>query len=136
MSQDGPGDEDDEQEEDEAAGSGGEGGVGTSGNSFRAADEGDDPLAGLTSDEDEDGADITNIILCQFDKVSRLLPHAANLSACVHLRHVSERFFGLHAAKRATCNVAAMGSLFAVSTVISRASIREVDINNANAQKT
>ncbi len=69
------------------AGSGGEGGGGTSGNSFRAADEGDDPLAGLTSDEDEDGADITNIILCQFDKVRRLLPNVARtcLPVCSYI---------------------------------------------------
>lgn len=70
--QDGPGDSDEdadgeagEEDEDvEGATNGGSGSV------FRAPDEGDDPLAGLSSDSEGEGGDIANIILCQFDKVS------------------------------------------------------------------
>lgn len=92
--QDGPGDDDDDEgeEEDPGEGSGGEGG-----NTFKADDEGDDPLAGLSSDDDEEGAEVTNIILCQFDKVrhpppppptythshiTTKVPHAGSQSAC------------------------------------------------------
>lgn len=38
---------------------------------FRADDEGDDPLAGLSSDSDNENEEISNIVLCQFEKVAR-----------------------------------------------------------------
>jgi hypothetical protein len=51
-------------DDDEAGPSGGGGGD----DAFAGSDEGEDPLAGLSSDDDADGEDIPNVVLAQFEK--------------------------------------------------------------------
>ena len=53
-------------DDDEAGPSGGGGGD----DAFAGSDEGEDPLAGLSSDDDADGEDIPNVVLAQFEKAS------------------------------------------------------------------
>ncbi len=42
---------------------------------FAGSDEGEDPLAGLSSDEDEEGANVKDVVLAQFEKVRKVDNH-------------------------------------------------------------